>query len=496
MRAEPRRRATHPGIRRRRGTVVLLCAALAGLLVSLLTSLGTGTAQAAPATVTNGTQFTDPNGEVVHAHGGGVVEADGYYYWFGENRNEDNTFRYVSAYRSKDLKNWEFRKHVLTQKTDPELESANIERPKVMFNKATGKFVMWMHKENASDYGEARAAVAVSDTVDGDYAWKGSFRPLDHMSRDITTFVDDDGTGYMISAANENRDLHLYKLNDDYTKVDKLVRKLWEGQSREAPAMFKRDGRYFLLTSGATGWSPNQQKYSSAESITGDWSGLQDIGDSKAYGSQTAYVLPVQGSSGTSYLYMGDRWGNSMGGNVNDSQYVWLPLEFPTGDTMTMDYYPQISVDAEAGEVSGAGTWETLAAEHSGKCVDVADESLDDGARVDQWSCGGGLHQQVWLQDAGDGTVRAMLRHSGKCLEVSDASKDDGAAVVQSACGEGDSQRWTVKDAGAGESVTLVARHSGKCLDVQNRSNEDGATVVQWTCDDAADNQRWKRSAT
>ena len=28
--------------------------------------------------------------------------------------------------------------------------------------------------------------------------------------------------------------------------------------------MFKRNGVYFLLTSGATGWSPNQQKYSTA----------------------------------------------------------------------------------------------------------------------------------------------------------------------------------------------------------------------------------------
>ncbi|MFF8234017.1 hypothetical protein [Streptomyces caelestis] len=40
----------------------------------------------------------------------------------------------------------------------------------------------------------------------------------------------------------------------------------------------------------------------------------------------TTFVLPVQGTTGTSYLCMGDRWGNSVGGTVNDSQYVWLPL--------------------------------------------------------------------------------------------------------------------------------------------------------------------------
>ena len=83
---------------------------------------------------------------------------------------------------------------------------------------------MWMHKENGADYSEARAAVAVSDTVDGNYTWQGSFRPLNtHMSRDITVFVDDDGTGYMISAARENYDLQIYRLTADYTGIAALV---------------------------------------------------------------------------------------------------------------------------------------------------------------------------------------------------------------------------------------------------------------------------------
>jgi hypothetical protein len=85
-----------------------------------------------------------------------------------------------------------------------------------------------------------------------------------------------------------------------------------------------------MLTSGATGWSPNQQKYATATSITGHLERLENVGDATAYGSQTAYVLPVQGTSGTSYLYLGDRWAGAWGGTVNDSQYVWLPLRFPS----------------------------------------------------------------------------------------------------------------------------------------------------------------------
>src|SRR5688500_4632092 len=72
-------------------------------------------AQAAPVTITNGTQLRDTGGNVLHAHGGGVLKVGDYYYWFGENRNPNNTFRAVSVYRSTNLRDWEFRNNVLTQ---------------------------------------------------------------------------------------------------------------------------------------------------------------------------------------------------------------------------------------------------------------------------------------------------------------------------------------------------------------------------------------------
>ncbi|MFC8722671.1 RICIN domain-containing protein [Kitasatospora sp. NPDC057198] len=468
----------------------LLCALLA---LGAPLAAGTAPAQAAPVPVVNGTRFTDTTGAAVQAHGGGVIKVGAYYYWFGEDRNADNSFRYVSVYRSTDLKSWEFRNHVLTQATDPELASANIERPKVIYNQATGQFVMWMHKESATDYGEARAAVAVSSTVDGDYSWRGSFRPLGEMSRDITTFVDDDGTAYMVSAANENRDLHVYRLTADYTGIDAQVQSLWNGSSREAPALFKRNGVYFLLTSGATGWTPNQQMYGTATSITGSWSGLSNIGDGLAYGSQTAYVLPVQGTSGTGYLYMGDRWGNWTGGTVNDSQYVWLPLTFPTATTMTMGASPQITVDTAAGTVAPMNAaWENLTGQQSGKCVDVADYAFAAGARTVQWSCGWGANQTFWFKPLSGGYVQIMARHSGKCLDVAGSSTANGAAVVQNTCSTANSQQWQVQQADSSGNVRLVDRRSGKCLDVTNQSTADGTALEQWTCNSGS-NQLWRR---
>ncbi|MGW7510303.1 RICIN domain-containing protein [Streptomyces massasporeus] len=463
-------------------------AALLALCLGLFGALATaGPAQAAPQKITNGTQFTDTSGNPVHAHGGGVLKVGSYYYWFGEHRNADNTFRYVDAYRSSDLKNWEFRNHVLTEASDPELATANIERPKVMYNASTGKFVMWMHKENGTDYSEARAAVAVSDTVDGDYTWKGSFRPLgQHMSRDITVFVDTDGAGYMISAARENYDLQIYRLTADYTGIASLVANPWPGGHREAPALFKRGNVYFMLTSGATGWNPNQQQYATATSIAGPWSAMKNVGDSTAYGSQTAFVLPVQGTSGTSYLYLGDRWGNSFDGTVNDSRYVWLPLTFSNATTMSMSWSPEVTVDTAAGTVTGtAATYNTLIARHSSKCADVTSQSLWAGAQIKQYDCNGGGNQKYWFKSVGSGYYQLMVRNSSLCVQ------ENASTVTQENCASSaTNQQWSLTTTGS--YVTVTSRASGECLDVNGASTANGAALITYTCNGGT-NQQWTR---
>jgi uncharacterized membrane protein (UPF0182 family) len=122
-----------------------------------------------------GVQIKDTSDELIQAHGAGMIEANGYYYMFGENRNPDWSFKAVSMYRSTDFKNWEFVNDVLTSSSHSDLNFANIERPKIIYNNSTGKYVLWAHKENGEDYGDAEVAVASSDTVDGDYTYHGTF---------------------------------------------------------------------------------------------------------------------------------------------------------------------------------------------------------------------------------------------------------------------------------------------------------------------------------
>jgi len=472
------------------GTRAAAALTAATLVLAAGLAVTTAPAHAAPVTVPVGAQFTDTSGAVIHAHGGGVIKVGNFYYWFGENRHPNNQFRAVSVWRSTDLRNWEFRNNALTQASHSELQVSNIERPKVIFNQATGQFVMWMHKENGSDYSQARAAVAVSSTVDGNYTYLGSFRPFNqHMSRDITAFVDDDGTGYMISAANENFDLHIYRLTPDYRSVAALVANPWPGGHREAPALFKRNGVYFMLTSGATGWSPNQARYATATNITGPWSAMQNVADATTFGSQSTYVLPIQGSQTTSYLYLGDRWAGAWGGPVADSRYVWLPITFPSSTSMSMSYARELTIDTATGQLSTVGSGhQRITVRHSGMSLDVANNSTANNAAVVQYPSNGGTNQQWRVQSIGGGYVQIVARHSGRCLDVANASAADGASIIQYACGTGHNQQWQLVDAGGGF-VRVAARHSGKCLDLPSSSQAQFVQFKQYPCNGAQNQQ-------
>jgi hypothetical protein len=307
--------------------------------------------------LTNGALWYDNSGNILHAHGGHILFKDGYYYWYGENRTEDN---YVSCYRSRDLMNWEFRSNILTAKSKTEAirvrtdlrlinqngGKINLERPKVLYNELTKKYVLWVHYENGMDYKCAACAIATCDTPDGDFTYHGSFNPFGYMSRDCTLFQDKGGTAYFLSASRDNADMHVYRLADDYMNVDSLIHKLWQGEYREAPAVMERKGKYYMFSSFCTGWAPNQCKYAVADGIEERWSKLTEIGDETTYGTQPAFILPITGTEGTSYIYVSDRWN---GKNYHDSRYVFLPITFDDKDLPVMEYCHTFSIDVEAG---------------------------------------------------------------------------------------------------------------------------------------------------
>ncbi|HEY8464110.1 MAG TPA: RICIN domain-containing protein [Bacillota bacterium] len=458
--------------------------------------------QAADLTITNGTQFRDTNGNIIHAHGGGMIKVNPYYYWYGEHRDQGGHFLGVSCYRSTDLVNWEYRGDVLTKYSAAELNSCWVERPKVMYNPRTGQFVMWMHWEDGVNYGKARCAVAYSNSPDGSFIYQGSFRPYqnqgvtDHgqpgyMSRDCNVFVDTDGTGYFISAANENMDLHLYRLTPDFRNIATLVAKLFVGQQREAPCLIKRNNYYYLITSGCTGWSPNQAKYAYSTNLSSGWSGLYNLGNSNTYRSQPAYIIPVQGSETTTYLYTGDRWAGAWGGPVMDSQYVWLPLIFNSDTSLTLDYGDLVTINAATGRINLTNyTYYKIVNQLSNKLIDVKSNSVTDGGAIIQYNDNGGHNQHWRLVDLGGGYKKLINRNSGKVLEVYQGSTANAAEVVQWSDLGGANQQWLMTDTGNGW-FKFTNRNSGKLLETYQASTANGARITQYT-DNGGANQRWK----
>jgi len=220
----------------------------------------------------------------------------------------------------------------------------------VIHNDTTNQYVMWLHWDGNS-YADAEAGVFTSATVDGNYTLKSHFRPNKNMSRDDTLFKDDDGKAYFVSAANENADLMLYELSDDYLTIKRQVMRLSTAK-REAPALFKQGGRYYIITSAATGWDPNQAQYFSAASIEGPWTSLTNVGNNTTYDTQSAYVIPVQGSQATTYIYAGDRWQDP---DLVGSKYIWLPLKL-SGTSLALDYYAEWQLNLTTGRWSTPST--------------------------------------------------------------------------------------------------------------------------------------------
>lgn len=208
----------------------------------------------------------------------------------------------VSCYSSKNLKNWKFEGIVLKpNKNDTSSDlhiSKVIERPKVIYNRYTKKFVMWLHIDS-QDYLYARSGVAVSDCPIGPFKYLGSERPNGNMARDMTVFVDDDGKAYQFYSSEDNATMHICLLTDDYLSHTAIEKRILIGQKREAPAVFKYKNKYYLITSGCTGWSPNEASYATADQILGEWKscGNPYTGENadKTYYGQSSSVLNITG---------------------------------------------------------------------------------------------------------------------------------------------------------------------------------------------------------
>lgn len=95
--------------------------------------------------------------------------------------------------------------------------------------------------------------------------------------------------------------------------MERGMKKILVKQRREAPAVFKHQNVYYMVTSGCTGWNPNGALVHAAESMMGSWTTLGDpcVGGEEEFRkltffSQGSFVLPLPGLENT-YIFMADR---------------------------------------------------------------------------------------------------------------------------------------------------------------------------------------------
>lgn len=443
---------------------------------------------AARSNFTPGQSWNDTSGSHINAHGCCVVYHNGTYYWFGEDRT-GSVSNGVSCYTSTNLYDWKRKGLVFktSQALDETTGKAILERPKVIYNASTGKWVMYCHWENGEGYGMARVCVSVADRIDGDYTFVSTFRPNGHDSRDQTVVVAPDGKGYHICATGMNTDINIALLSADYLTTEQnpvTEVQILKMQRLEAPAVLRVDDTYFCLFSECSGWDPNPGHCAFATDILGTWEEgpnfALDAGSNTTYKSQSTYVLPVEGKPGA-YIYMGDRWNKN---NVGSSEYVWLPLSVRSGyptvkwhDSWDLSIFDDAARFARIDEpVDGAelrildkfsdrwmstrGNSFFIADDNDDLNLTFRFEATDTPYRWRIANVATGLYlestfgslkfgerrddeSQLWrLELLADGTYHIESCQSGKVLTVAGSSQLAGTSLFMAAPGATDSQRF------------------------------------------------------
>ena len=304
----------------------------------------------------------DTDGNIINASDGGIIYANGKYHWYGMAfrplpfvsgpNGGQMTDVGVVMYESSDLYNWKYEGVILEVSTDPKSElyaPMRFERPKIIYNEKTKQFVLWCHYvkypgNHGDGIGEADLGLAVCDTVNGKYKWLGYSRPIDSdgLVRDMTIYKDFDGSAYLIydrhiKRQSEDRCLYVVKLSDDYLSFTNTYKRIETARLREAPVVSYKDGYYYIVTSGLTGWSTNQAKAFRTKHLLDVW---EDIGDPcvddvthTTFNTQSTNAFTVKETG--EQIIMLERHNTS---NFLESSYVWLPINFNDDNTISLHY--------------------------------------------------------------------------------------------------------------------------------------------------------------
>lgn len=319
--------------------------------LSILTSLFICLSVLCTAQVKNftpeGKQITrfDNLGNAVDAHDGEIAFFNGTYYLYGtsydcgfEWNNKTAPFCGFKVYTSKDMTTWtdegflfDAKKPLWQSRCDG--KTYGCFRPHVIYNKKKKDYVLWINVyDNVSGYRVFTSKTPVGPFVEvpePKIAINNTMPAAGLNNGDHDLFIDDDGTGYLaITNWRTGGTIAIEQLTDDYLSgTGKYLDSITTGKT-EAPALFKRNGIYYVTYSdpncgycSATGTS-----YKTAKSLFGPWSEGKKISDNSC-GGQPSFVSTMKIGANTIYLYGSDLWNNAAK-NEAQANFYWAPLTF------------------------------------------------------------------------------------------------------------------------------------------------------------------------
>lgn len=268
-----------------------------------------------------GKVWLDTKGERIEAHAGGMLYEDGTYYWYGENKEHtDGISRIwtwgIRMYSSNDFYNWTDMGLIIPPVLDnPDSDlfpEKRVDRPHIVKNKNTGTYVCWLKLCGAG----ACFTVLTADKLSGPYTIvKEHYNPFGLNIGDFDISVDEETqTAYLYCEAEHDMVVGI-RLNGEYTEGVEIVSRQYEHLHapfcREGVTVFSRNEKLYMLTSGMTGYVPNQ----SDAAVSADYEepfisvGDPHVDDASmaSFNSQIGQVFKVPGKADL-YVAIADRW--------------------------------------------------------------------------------------------------------------------------------------------------------------------------------------------
>lgn len=265
--------------------------------------------------------WRDTRGNRIEAHAGGMLYEDGVYYWYGENKEHtDGISRIwtwgIRLYASRDFYNWTdmglIIPPVLDDPNSDLFPEKRVDRPHIVKNKKTGKYVCWLKLCGAS----ASFVVLAADKLTGPYTVvREQYNPFGMKIGDFDISVDEDNQIAYLYCDAEHDMIVGIRLDETYTEGMEIVSKQYEHLHppfcREAVTVFERKKRLYMLTSGMTGYVPNQSDSAVAGGYEDTFVSIGDphVKDASmaSFNSQIGQVFKVPGKKDL-YVTMADRW--------------------------------------------------------------------------------------------------------------------------------------------------------------------------------------------